>query len=50
MFAVNAFEVVEVYHHIFLSSALDSVSGQLHALVVVCPVKKTMALTEYEAL
>jgi hypothetical protein len=47
VFAVKVFEVVEVYLHIFLSSALDGVSGQLYA---VCPVKKPMVLTEYEDL
>jgi hypothetical protein len=47
---VKAFEIVELYLHIFLSSAIDGVSGQLHVLVAVCPVKEPMVLTEYEAL
>jgi len=50
VFAVKAFEVVEVYLQIFLISVLDGVSGQLHALDAVCPVKQPMVLTEYEAL
>ena len=50
MFAVKALEVVEVYLHIFLCSALDGVSGKIHVLDAVWPVKKTMVLTEYEDL